>query len=561
MKLIVREHRNIIAEPKKTVYKVYVDVVNSYNKIPAGIGLMKGDLIVFRGEGDPVRFSSGNVNGKTLVTDNTSPTGWVLGDAGGGGGGTVPLYNDTGAQIIAGTVVYGEPSSDPNNPMLLMRKATATTSGQLYVLRDDCANGKDAECYCIAGTVATVLCDSGAVSQGDALIVSGSGLCAALAGGTPTVGIALSDKALGTVGPVKCVLTRNNTTEAVNNSSTSTLHGTVYRLESGGNDGEPLAIPAEKGKQPYGVQGNAQSNSLSSLLLHHHPGEEAVVRADTTEIQVGDWLVPSATTAGMVRSGNGYGIGYALEAKAEGETGLVRCLLMPGQYGISPRCWYLPSGITEDQVLAAYQFVGRASEAEALININNGTEYPLTKQGSVIWNADSGFYIPATAGAGLDNTEIRAARSNINAGAFGYAEASMANGRTIGGILLYNHMSLFLQGYGTGSVYMNYPSINKGKSTVTTNRAATKKSEGVLAGHFNNGEIYLDGEILSLTDGTSYSNTSYTFYQRVIGQSTQESPDYNSFYVTALVLFTTTLNAEQHLELSQNIHHLGGIDI
>lgn len=557
MKLVIREEVAAIGEVRTSEYTVITNPVKEYYNISMNVGQAKGDLIVFRGPGNPVRFPAGSVNGKTLLTDNTSPTGWVLGDGGGGGGASATLTNNTGATMLAGTVVY----AIEVDGKLEAYKADSLCDQRLYVLNDDVSDGEEVEASFVPGSVASVLCDTNAVAAGDPLQVGSNAGMAAPAAGNPTLGYALGAKAAGSAELVKVRLVENTSRKGINKSGASNTIGNVYRILSGDSAGVPLMESAAKGKQPFGVQVNPGAAEDAGLLLKYRSGEEAVVRADATEIWVGDWLVPSATTPGMVRAGNGYGIGYALESKAEGETGLVRCLLMPGQYGISPRCWYLPSGITEDQVMAAYQFIGRASEAEALININNGTEYPLTKQGSVIWNADSGFYIPATDKAGLDNTEIRAARSNINAGAFGYAKASTANSRAIGGILLYNHMSLFLQGYGTGSVYMNYPSINKGKSTVTTNRAATKKSEGVLAGHFNNGEIYLDGEILSVTDGTSYSNTSYNFYQRVIGQSAQESTNYSSFYVTALVLFTTTLNAEQHLELSQNIHHLGGIDI
>ena len=78
MKLIVREHVNSIAEPVKKVYNVVIDAVNNYGKIPASIGEAKGDLIIFRGAGDPVRVAAGNVNGRILVTDNTKECGWDI---------------------------------------------------------------------------------------------------------------------------------------------------------------------------------------------------------------------------------------------------------------------------------------------------------------------------------------------------------------------------------------------------------------------------------------------------------------------------------------------------
>ena len=46
------------------VKKISVNVIkDGTNHIPDSIGLAKGDLIVFRGEGDPVRFSAGTASG------------------------------------------------------------------------------------------------------------------------------------------------------------------------------------------------------------------------------------------------------------------------------------------------------------------------------------------------------------------------------------------------------------------------------------------------------------------------------------------------------------------
>lgn len=567
MKLVVREHTNLIAEPVINKISVTINSIDSYGKIPSSIGLMKGDLIVFRGNGDPVRFPSGNANGKTLVTDNTSPTGWILGDGGGGGGGTVSLHNDTQAPISAGTVVYGIPSSDVNESVLLMRKANATTTGQLYVLKDSCAINGDVECYALPGTIALVLCDTLEINQGDALVVSDNGICTVIPNGIPTVGIALSHKNAGTIGLVKCKLVENKTTSGKNKSGVSTMYGTVYRAASGGADNDPNLILADKGKQPYGVQANIQSNTETELLLHHRYGEEAMVRADTTEIQVGDWLVPSATTPGMVRAGNGYGIGYALEAKADGATGLIRCLLKPGMYGISPRCWYLPSGVTEDQVIAAYQFVNRNSEAEALVNVNNGTEYALTKSGTtVVWNTETGFTIPATASAGLRNTNIHAMYDNVYSAAFGFRDASIASSNlSIGGVNLTYWRNLAVRGIGSGNstYYSNVPTINRYIGQSPNKKCAQAVNAGVLAGNWattaSETLMYIDGISQALVNGDgNMASNSIWGTAGVISQPTTGT--LGSFKVTAVVLFATALTAEQHLELALNIRALGGLE-
>ena len=54
------------------------DTIDGYTKIPKSIGQLKGDIIVFRGEGDPVRLPIGQ-DGQVLVADSSTETGlkWV----------------------------------------------------------------------------------------------------------------------------------------------------------------------------------------------------------------------------------------------------------------------------------------------------------------------------------------------------------------------------------------------------------------------------------------------------------------------------------------------------
>lgn len=57
----------------KYVYEVDINQSNT-NAIPLSIGLMKGDLLVYRGEGDLVRLPVGS-NGQVLTADDTAPLG------------------------------------------------------------------------------------------------------------------------------------------------------------------------------------------------------------------------------------------------------------------------------------------------------------------------------------------------------------------------------------------------------------------------------------------------------------------------------------------------------
>ena len=187
-------------------YQVRVDPNNPGNYLPMEIGLEKGDLIIFRDSGAPIRFSTGNSSDKVLVTDPTSPTGWVLKsyNAGGGGGGGSPLItlkNNTGATIASGTIV----TFDEEGEDLEVRKATSNDGRNLFISSDDYETGEDMDCYAYPYSICNVLCSSDAVNVGDKICVSSSaGL--GHSGNFATIGIALTSKESGATGTVKVQL-------------------------------------------------------------------------------------------------------------------------------------------------------------------------------------------------------------------------------------------------------------------------------------------------------------------------------------------------------------------
>ena len=63
-----------MVEVTQQIYNIVVDDDNPTYAIPASMGLMKGDIIVFRGEGDPVRLPVGTA-GQVLTVDPTSELG------------------------------------------------------------------------------------------------------------------------------------------------------------------------------------------------------------------------------------------------------------------------------------------------------------------------------------------------------------------------------------------------------------------------------------------------------------------------------------------------------
>ena len=62
----------------RQVNQIVPDENNTSGSIPMGIGLMKGDLLVYKGEGNVVRLPVGT-NGQVLTADSSSEFGvkWV----------------------------------------------------------------------------------------------------------------------------------------------------------------------------------------------------------------------------------------------------------------------------------------------------------------------------------------------------------------------------------------------------------------------------------------------------------------------------------------------------
>ena len=164
MKLIVQEYVSRIAEPHKKVFSITADAVGSYNTIPLSIGLSKGDLIAFRGEGDPIRISSGGVDGRVLVVDSSTESGWKVAPMSGSDT-AVTLHNGTGAIIPGGTVVKISSGAE-------LALATSSDTSMLFVTSEDCNDDADVVCYGTTNTICSIRCTSDAVAIGDELGVS-----------------------------------------------------------------------------------------------------------------------------------------------------------------------------------------------------------------------------------------------------------------------------------------------------------------------------------------------------------------------------------------------------
>ena len=74
MKLIVKEHVSAVVQPVVKTYHITVEAIDSINRIPISIGLQKGDILVYKGEGQIDRLPVGT-NGQVLTADSSAPLG------------------------------------------------------------------------------------------------------------------------------------------------------------------------------------------------------------------------------------------------------------------------------------------------------------------------------------------------------------------------------------------------------------------------------------------------------------------------------------------------------
>lgn len=425
MKLVVREKVNAIAEPTIKEYKVLVSPVKEYSAIHEDIGLAKGDLIVFRGNGDPVRLPVG-VSGKVLTADPTQTVGLRWGDAGGSSGATTLLKNASGATITQGTILALLPADQTLNPREAA-KAQRFSGEQLYIVKEDASSGADVECYHIPGTICQVLV-TGTCDYLDPLVVSSTaGIAEALPTGTPTVGYALEAKASSATGLINALIVENKTIGIANAVSTSYSNGTLYRY-SGGQDtdgfglGYPYVKTAWWGEIPCGVQANTQITANGLGLMHYKHGENVFVDADKNRVDVGDWMVPSRSDSGKIRSGIGYGIGHSLESKAEGSAGKVKVALNPGMYGrgFKNYRWYQGETVSE------------AWSGTLTWQTENNVSYTMTKMaasGEVMYGAITGTGTEEKCLYGRTGS-IDLTDYNKLIVRFGYTSASLSSGQT-----------------------------------------------------------------------------------------------------------------------------------
>jgi hypothetical protein len=320
---------------------------------------------------------------------------------------------------------------------------------------------------------------------------------------------------------------------------------------------------------PIGVVTSEYITVGGSGRINTTPGNIAKIRCSEAAVVIGDALVPTDDEPGFACAGGGYAGGLAIESKDEGIIGNVKSLLHFGSWLPTQNNWYLLSGMSEDEVVAAYSFVGRSSEEEALLNINRGTEYALTKTGdTVTWNTKTGFFIPAEAGAGLLNSQLQGLYSSVLTAAFGYngLDYSSAEDGVAGGVQL-NYMRVMclraLIGNIGGGPYYSHNIINGSVDSYTSKVSLSNVSSAVLSGSWDNpSKMYRNGVSLALSGDYSPIQLFGSEDCGVIRQSVYSQGGVFTtigFYVTGLVLYNVVLTAEKHIELARKIRGLGGL--
>lgn len=262
----------------------------------------------------------------------------------------------------------------------------------------------------------------------------------------------------------------------------------------------------------------------------------------------GAWAEVSGGGSGLPEGGK-IGQVLAKNSDEDGDAGWYKINDLPSDK------WYLVDGIMESNVIAAYQFVDRASEAEALINVNEGTEYALAKSASSItWSSAKGFFMPGVSNVYLNNSTLVNNYSNVFSAAFGYSGSSIDTGIT-SGIRLQEFRTLEIKtlvGDATTNSKPGFGSNNNGHYYAPNN----SPQYGVLSCNFAEPvSLYINGNNQSLTSGGTF----YRGNRSVFGTINTSWNTYKSCYITALVFYNISLTSAQHLQLSNNITALGGI--
>ena len=217
--------------------------------------------------------------------------------------------------------------------------------------------------------------------------------------------------------------------------------------------------------------------------------------------------------------------------------------------------WYLTDGITENDVVAAYQFIYRPSVEDALVNINDATKYTLTKN-DIDYGYTSGLIIPQSQNSYLNNTDFNSVLLDIDRFSAIYGmtrdnENFNACGIHLSGSKWFgisNHMKSGTQ----AGLY-----VHGGNNWMFCNTTynVRKCNLGINFGwHTGDCRIYINGtnQPLATPNSYPYANRYCTF-----GYQAGDLGAVMTMRVPALVFYRRALSPEQHAAIAKNIAILG----
>jgi len=226
--------------------------------------------------------------------------------------------------------------------------------------------------------------------------------------------------------------------------------------------------------------------------------------------------------------------------------------LLAGVYEVRQAPWWLPSGISESDVLAAYQFKDAISETYSYYNLVNSSAYLLSKNNAgVTWTIDKGVFIPAIRAAGLTGFNqgyvtcaIRFSDVDVNANTEIGLTSPIDN---------YYLMAKIANGYTTSIVYYKVPGFHKDANRYRSNESM---SSGVLGYTWSLGKLYQNGQLKSTTTiALSGSSTKYPVsIGNATAQGTPADRTMGTVYIQAAVFYNVALSDAQHVELAEKMN-------
>ena len=288
--------------------------------------------------------------------------------------------------------------------------------------------------------------------------------------------------------------------------------------------------------------------------------------ADISKIKVGEteYDVKDATARTAIANFKSSDITYGYEDLVDGvsplEPGAVYFYIAP----TGPYRWYLVDGITEENVVAAYRFKGAETQAEALLNVNENGDYPLSITSGIEWVTGNGLFFPKRINEYISNTDLVNAKSGMITCVFSYSGATTGNVAgpsvtlTIDNVPM-KFLSQSLQYKDTGSSHFVGKAISyNASSRYAAGTCSNTEQNGIIAGDWSNYSLYYNGIKQTLTvPSTNYITDNNTLItNRLFTTSSSSSLSLGSLYLGSLVFYNCVLTGEQHLQLATQINAL-----